>query len=549
MKKILFTLQVLFFLQLSAQETLITTQWREDLRFLQNTIHKDYPFLFVKTTKEIFDTEVETLYKNIPNIEEHEIIVGITKVMALFKYGHTGINFNQKQIEFHSLPFNLYQFNDGVFIQGVHKDYQKTLGAKVLEINNIPISDALKKIYPVVNAENDQFFKAYGINNLTIPEVLHAQGITDKFKNSVKLTLEKDGKSFTQSFTLLPKGEPVPTKYGYVLEDENWMEARNQLVTPLYLKHLDKIYFFEYLSEQKAVYVRHSQIQDDPEEDTLTFYERVFDFIQNNDVEKLILDVRLNWGGNNYKNKSVITSIIESKKINKVGSLFVIIGRNTFSACQNLVNELENYTNSIFVGEPTAENINFWGDARPVTLPNSEVSVNLSYAWWQDKPVWENAEWLAPQVSVDMSYVEYASNQDLVLDAALAFSGRDFVLDPLQYITDLYIAGNMTELATKVPKMVQDPRYAFVDFETELSKTGHRLLSISRAEEVQAAIQVFSFITQLFPNSPNTWKNLAEGYIKAGDNKKAINLLRKTISMDSDGKIGKRSKEMLDKID
>jgi len=54
---------------------MITTQWQEDLRYLQNTVHKDYSFLFVKTTKEIFDAEVETLYKNIPNLEGHEIIV------------------------------------------------------------------------------------------------------------------------------------------------------------------------------------------------------------------------------------------------------------------------------------------------------------------------------------------------------------------------------------------------------------------------------------------------------------------------------------------
>ncbi len=64
MKKLLFILHVLLFLQLPAQETLTATQWQEDLRFLQNTVHKDYSFLFVKTTKEIFDTEIETLYKN-----------------------------------------------------------------------------------------------------------------------------------------------------------------------------------------------------------------------------------------------------------------------------------------------------------------------------------------------------------------------------------------------------------------------------------------------------------------------------------------------------
>ncbi len=548
MKKLLFALYLLTFLQLPAQETMTTDQWQEDLRFLQNTIHQDYPFLFVKTTKEIFDAEVETLYKNIPNLEEHEIIIGMSRIITLFKYGHMSVSYYKKPFEFHYLPFNLYEFNDGVYLQGVHKDYKKALGAKVVAINNVPIADALKMVRPMANAENEQYFKAYGINHLRVTEVLHAQGITDKLESSIKLTLVKKGKIFIQSFKTLPKGEIVPTSYRHVIKDENWLDARNQVSTPLYLKDLNKIYFFEYLPEQKAIYVRHSQIKDDPEEDTKTFYARVFDFIENNDVEKLVLDVRLNGGGNNFLNKPVITGIIETKKINKVGSFFVIIGRGTFSACQNLVNELDNYTNVIFVGEPTAENVNFYGDASAVPLPNSKIPVYLSYAWWQDKPAYNNAEWTEPNVPVDMSFEEYSSNQDPVLDAALTFSGDDFKPDPMKYISDLYIAGKIQELSQELPKMVKDPRYDFFDFETELSKTGHRLLESGRPEEVQAGIGVFTFVTQLFPNSANSWKNLAEGYLKIGDNNITIELLNKAIFLDSDGEIGKSSKEMLKKL-
>lgn len=110
------------------------------------------------------------------------------------------------------------------------------------------------------------------------------------------------------------------------------------------------------------------------------------------------------------------------------------------------------------------------------------------------------------------------------------------------------MAGKMQELATEVPKMVQDLRYAFVDFETELSKTGFQLLNSGRDQEVQVAIQVFTFITQLFPNSAEVWKNLAEGYLKAGDKDKAIEFLNKAISLSPNGEIGKGSKEMLKEI-
>lgn len=545
MKKLIILFVSCFVLQAAAQSTLTSSQWQDDLKFLQETIHKDYPFLFKKTTAKIFDKQVEELYKNIPNLEEHEIIVGLAKIIALFEYGHTDISFRQKPFVFHHLPFNLYQYNDGVYLQGVHKDYKDALGARVIAINDVPIEEALRIIAPVVNSENSQYFKAFGINYLRIIEVLHAQGITKKLENSIELSLEKDGNTFKQVFKSLESDNRVPTTYSHVLNDENWLDARDQTITPLYLKNLDKVYFFEYLPEEKTVYVRQSKVRDDPSEDIPTFYTRVFDFIENNDVEKLVLDVRLNGGGNNYKNKAVITRIIESKKINKIGSLFVIIGRRTFSACQNLVNELDNYTNVIFIGEPTAENVNFYGDTRQVTLPNSKIPTFLSFAWWQDKPQWENANWLVPHIPVDMSFEEYVTNQDPVLQMALSFNGNDFIPDPMKHITDLFVAGNMEQLGKDVSNMIHDERYKFFDFESELNDAGYNILA---AEQYESAIAVFSFIAQMFPDSANAWDSLAEGNLKAGNKDKAIELYKKALAMDPNGATGENAKAMLIKI-
>ncbi|MEL6975411.1 MAG: S41 family peptidase, partial [Bacteroidota bacterium] len=445
--------------------------------------------------------------------------------------------------------FNLYQFSNGIYVQGVQKNYPKALGAKVLEVNGVPIAEALQKVYPVVSAENSQFFKAHGINFLTIPEVLHAQGITDELELSVSFTLEKDGKTFETLFTALPENERIPNHYGYVFENENWLEARQTNVTPLYLKYLEKMYFFEYLPEAKTVYVRLSQIEDDPSEKMASFYGRLFEYIENNSVEKLVLDVRLNGGGNNFKNRAFITSILENKNINQVGKFFVILGRRTFSACQNLVNELDNYTNVIFVGEPTGENVNFYGDIRITNMPNSKIALYLSYAWWQDKPAWQNAEWLAPSLPVDMSFEEYSTNQDPVLDAALTFADDSFIPNPMRYITDGFVNGNIEELAREVPMMIQDPKYGFFDFETEISKAGLLLAKSGTREGIQVGVGVLSFVTELFPSSPKAWKNLAMGHLNLGEEQKAKAFLNKTIALDSDGAVGKSAKDMLRELD
>lgn len=544
MKKIVTLLLVLWVGQIHAQQKITTAQWQKDLRFLQSTIHNNYDFLFVKTDKETFDQQVEQLHKDIPNLASHQIIVEMSKLVSLFKYGHTGIFLHLKSIPFHHLPLNLYEFTDGIFIQGVTQENKRALGAKVLKINGVEIREALQKIAPVVNSENSQYFKAYGINYLGILEVLHTQGITKQLESPVTLTLEKEGEVFAETFAALPAGETVPRSYGFVNTDGKWLGSRDTSTTPLYLKNLDKIYFSEYLAQEKTMYVRHSRIRDDKEEDTETFYNRVFDFIENNNVEKLVIDLRLNGGGNNYLNKPVIKSIMKSPKIDKVGNLYVIIGRRTFSACQNFVNELDNYTNAIFVGEPTAENVNFYGDANAVKLPNSKLTAYLSYAWWQDKPAWENADWKVPQLSVEISSKEYVSNQDPILDAALNFSSEGFIHKPMEYITTLFTKGDMQKLGMEVSKMVQNPRYSFVNFEFEFSKAAKRYLEFAP----QIAVQIFSFNTQLFPNSANAWNDLGEGFLKMGNATNAIGAFKKAIALDPKGEIGKKATSLLKEI-
>lgn len=545
MKNLTLLLFICIFISSAAAQTKLSpADWQADLRFLQQTVHKDYPFLFKKTTAAAFDAEVDKLYEAIPRLQEHEIVAGLGRVVASFQYGHTDIGWRDSPVKYHVLPLNLHWFSDGIYVEGAHKDCEAALGARLLKVEGMPVEEALAAVRPLVPAENDQYFKAYGLDFLLVPEALHAQGVTKTLKTAITLTLERGGKSSDFTFPAV-EAYRFPRNYGLVKKENGWLSVRDNSAPPYYLKNLDKIYYYEYLPEHKTVYVRHSQIQDDPAEAIPAFYERVFKFIEENEVERLVLDVRLNGGGNNYKNKPVVTGIIRTEKINVPGKLFVIIGRRTFSACQNLVNELDNYTNAIFVGEPTAENINFYGDNNRVELPNSKMPVFLSFAWWQDKPQWENAPWLAPQIAVEMSFDDYRSNRDPVLEAALDFSSSNFILDPMAYLTELGMAGKLDVLQAEAERMVKDPIYRFIDFEKEFNDTGYSLMN---RKQMEPALYVFQLNTQLFPESANAWDSLAEANWKAGQTDKAIEYYNKAIGMDPDGSVGANARAMLKKV-
>jgi tetratricopeptide (TPR) repeat protein len=525
-------------------EKLTGADWQADLRFLQQTVHRDYAFLFKKVTAATFDAEIEKLYKAMPAMKDHERVAGLARIIALFKYGHTDMGWRQSPIKYHVAPVNFYWFSDGVYAEGADKKYAAVAGAKLLKVEGVPVMKVLEALKPLVPAENDQYFKGYGLDFLVIPEALHAQGVAKELKETVTYTFEKDGKTFEQTI-IAQDAFRMPRTYGFVSPDSDWASVRDKSSTPYYLKNIDRNYYYEYLPQSKTVYVRQSQVLDDKDEAIPAFYKKVFDFIDKNDVEKLVLDVRLNGGGNNYKNKPVVTGIIENKKINKPGKLFVIIGRRTFSACQNLVNELSNYTNAIFVGEPTAENINFYGDNRRVDLPNTGIPVFLSFAWWQDKPQWENADWLAPQLAVDMSYDDYRLNKDPMLEACLNFSDKDVVLDPIARLRELFMAGKLDEVETEAKKMVTDTKYRYINFEDKINTAGYNMLN---GNQTEAAISVFQLNTKLFPKSANAWDSYAEANWKAKKKDKAIEYYNKAIELDPHGVTGENARKVLKQI-
>ena len=130
----------------------------------------------------------------------------------------------------------------------------------------------------------------------------------------------------------------------------------------------------------------------------------------------MIIDVRLNGGGNNELNRPIWHALLKSGRLNQKGRLWVIIGPKTFSAAMNFVDDMELNTNAMFVGEPTGETPNMWGDPVRLKLPNSGIVVQTSTLWWQMDPR-DQRPFRAPDIPAEMRFVDYANNVDPVLNA------------------------------------------------------------------------------------------------------------------------------------
>src|SRR5262249_13879396 len=194
---------------------------------------------------------------------------------------------------------------------------------------------------------------------------------------------------------------------------------------PLYLKDRSTAYWFEYLREAKTVYFQYNVVRNAGKETIEQFGERLFRFVNENEVDKLVIDMGWNSGGNLLLNQPLVHGLIRCDKVNQRGKLFVIVGRHTFSAAMAAATHLERHTKAIFVGEPTGSSPNFVGEATgALILPYSKMVATISDLYWQNSVAMDHRTWIAPQIYAAPAFEAYRANRDSALEAILVFRGE-----------------------------------------------------------------------------------------------------------------------------
>jgi len=190
----------------------------------------------------------------------------------------------------------------------------------------------------------------------------------------------------------------------------------------MYLKRRTQAYWFEYSPEQRLVYFQFNSVSDEGSETIEQLCERLFRFVEEHDVDKLAIDLRWNGGGNNFLNKPLLHGLIRCNKVTEEGKLFVIIGRNTFSAAMCAATQIERETRAIFVGEPTGSCPNFVGESAVLLkLPYSKLEGSVSDLYWENSVAMDYRTWIAPQIYAPPSFPLYRVNGDPALEAILAY--------------------------------------------------------------------------------------------------------------------------------
>lgn len=390
--------------------------WRTDLDVVVREAHRRRPLPFTPSQRERFDAAASRLRDDIPRLSDPEVAVGLTKLIASLGDGHARLSPKAGTDLALALPIHPYLFDDGVYVVAAEESHKSLLGAQILAFDGRPIDEVVRGVDPLIGRDNERNPLESAPGWLRRTPYLHVLGLVDD-PGKVRLTTSTGEIEIAAE----PEDQERPRHFP---ESKAMAQYHDQLAPPLpsYLRDVEAAYWFEYVPEHRLVYLQFNRVADDPSESLDAFTERFGDFLDANDVERLVVDLRWNGGGNTFLVGTLLKRIIGSRKLDHPDGIFMVVGRRTFSAAGNTAKYLEWLagTSLTVVGEPTGSSLQFIGETNPFDLPYSGMGCNISNLYWQGMTPLDRRSWIAPQLYAPPTFAAYKENRDPALEAILA---------------------------------------------------------------------------------------------------------------------------------
>ncbi len=499
--------------------------WREDLRVIERELPRIHPNAFARLPRATWDSALRALDRRLPGLSRTQAQVGLMELVALVRDGHTSLNpLFDPGFGWHYYPVRFEWFADGLFVRSADSAYATMTGGRVLRIGKVSADAALAAVARTLPTENEWWVRANAPARLSLVELIEGLGLAEH-ADALPVVLERGGRQ--ETFVLRPAGPLTPTGHNPdgPIDMHDWTDMRVG-EAPLWQQQPDRPYWMRYQADARVIYVSYRGVVDAPPPTNQQFWRSVFALADSVPVERFVLDLRQNSGGNSFLNRQVVRGIVARPALDRPDRLFVLIGGRTFSAAMNLVLDLEQWTNATFVGEPTGNATNFFGDHRQVSLPRSGLVLNVSTLPWYSYDPRDTRETKLPSLYTPISSEDYRDGRDPALT----------MLDPArrttvaEVVAPLVARNDTAAILVELTRLRDRPLNRFRSLEAEVNAMGYALL---REGKAPAALAVLRANTQLYPASANTWDSLGETLAATGQPDAAITAYRKALALDS----------------
>jgi Peptidase family S41 len=378
-------------------DNLSKTAWREDLQFLASELPRRHANAFHFVTREQFARAVRELNARIPQLQNSDIVMGLSRIVAMIGDGHTHLGWGRI---YRGVPLRMFWFGNQLRVTGASAKYRKVIGTRVVEIGGVSLAEAYARELPYISQdESEGFLRSAHADLSTYPAHLHALGLAPDITHAQYTFLSDRGERFKLSVPIINPGEQVA-----------WIDAERRM--PLYKQREKGPLWFTYLAREQTLYFNFKAYP--RRKDFIKFSRELFDFIDHHAIQRVVVDLRQNGGGDFTRGRDYIISEFKKRPgLTRTGRLYVIIGRWTYSAGMANAADFRNDLHAILVGEPTGARPNGYQENRAFSLPNSHLDVSYSTQLYKFQE--QDTPGIMPDKRIDPDWLSYRQGRDPAL--------------------------------------------------------------------------------------------------------------------------------------
>ena len=344
---------------------------------------------------------VDALDSDVPSV----VAVELMRIIALLgaRNGHTAIHpLGEHRSTLHAFPLWLYEFDDGVFV--VDAEQSDLVGTELIAVEGVDVDEILAAVTPLIAYDNEWTIHARRPTFVVHASVLHGLGLVNESAQATFRMRARNGSVVDATLDAIATGDLL-SRFG----GDRGLGRPG----PAYLRRRRDWHWAEVAADGHAVHVGYNVTRGD----VTDFALEVEALAGSSRVAVVILDLRQNGGGDNRTYRPLLESL---ERLGSEKRLAVLTSRLTFSAAMQLIVELEQDTQAVFVGEPTGGSPNQYGDATKVELPNSGLNAFVATVAWKTAGEFDDRVTRMPDIPVRQNSTAFFAGNDPVLDAAVA---------------------------------------------------------------------------------------------------------------------------------
>ena len=383
----------------------------DDVSTLAAEMERIHPNLFHSVSRETFRDAVDDLVVRLPALDRDEILVDVLRIVAMTgeRDGHMGLfPLVDHERPLHIAPIRAWVFPEGIYVLA-SPERPELVGTRIVAIEGRPVAEVAALVRPLVTRDNESSLILRLPEFMITGEILHGLGLSSGAE-AVRLTVERAG---GERLDATLRTLPGPAYWDLI--QHVWAPPPPPGVpTPLWLRNPQRPQWFAKLAKGRVVYAVYSHTNSSG-----TFAASLLKRAQNPKVRRVIVDVRLNPGGDNTAYRPLL-DVLRSRFVNKPGRLVLLTGRVTFSAAGNFAAEVDARTRARIVGEAAGGSPHNYGDAVEVDLETLGWTVHVppQYVEVLGRP--DERAALEPDVAMQIDAADHFLGRDPVLAKAIA---------------------------------------------------------------------------------------------------------------------------------